>query len=545
MPRTATKKQQSVIKAPTLLELRALARREPVTFCREVLNHRRMGDEPALSVDAAKSWELDRCQVDLIEGVADVWRYLDKKPTRVNHNGLNYITVRAGHGPGKTHSGGLICHVFNAAFDGRVVATAPKFDQLKSRLWSRLRAISARAEPWYQHLYQINDTSVHYYAIEQKTGQVVLNKDHGVIAETANKPENLAGHHMPYQLVLIDEASGIPESLVPTILGALSIGVVQILVMIGNATREQGYFADSHRKRETAAQFFRQHIGIHNSERMNSASTRAWAQKLIDKYGEDSPVVRVRVKGDFPGSSPNQVFAIEWVARARDRVIDPMVGDGSLPRLRVSVDCGAGGEGETVCTAAKHFDSVRVGLKQTRHSFKLETAALETADAAELLFSKFGGRKDQDDFVVDSLGVGVGAAGHLYARGYKVVMYQGGSASDNSKRWRVRRVQSYMGARDDLRDNCVVFLDSFYDDETDWDDFDGQLCSITHPPGDSVDDLITKAEMQRQGIPSPDLSDSWAMQYATQAPKIIPSGVPNEQAATVHVVRSNINAGLE
>lgn len=501
-----------------MLELRALARREPCEFARGPLRHRQLQGEPTILEDAARSWELDTFQADALEAVADIARFIDKKPTRVNHDGQNFITIRSPHGPGKTHTAALIGHVFNSAYDGRIIVTAPKFDQVKTRYWSRFRAISERAEPWYQHLYEINDTTVFWQGIDPKTGHVHLDKNHCILAETASKPENLAGHHAPIQLVEIDEASGIPEEMVPTILGALSVGVLQVLLLIGNPTKETGWFADSHRKRETAKQFFRMHVGMHNSKRMNAPATREWAQKLIDRYGEDSPVVRVRVRGEFPGSSPNQVIALEWIEAARHREIDPIRGDGSRPRFRVSVDCGAGGTGETVCTAMRHYDSVRVGLKQTRHSFKLESASIETANAAERLFVMFGGRKDEDDFVVDALGVGVGAAGELISRGYRVITYQGGGASDDPGRWRVRRVQSYMCARDDLRDRSVVLLDSFYDDPMDWDDFDGQMTSIQHPPGEKVEDLITKAEMTRQGIPSPDLADSYVMQYATQRP---------------------------
>lgn len=526
------------------MELRALARRDPVAFAREVLNHRHLAGEPSLLEDPHRSWELDDFQVDILQAFADVWRAIDKKPTVLNHGGRNYLTIRAGHGPGKTHLGALLAHVFNAAFDGRVIVTAPKFDQVKTRFWTAFRRVSQRAEPWYQHLYEINDTAVYWFGMDAKTGRVTLDKEHCMLAETANKPENLAGHHAPFQLVIVDEASGVPEAMVPTILGALSVGVLQILVLISNPTREQGFFADSHRKRETESQFFRYRIGVDNSKRMNSASARAWADKLIAKYGANSPVIRVRVNGEFPGSSPNQLIALEWIEAARNRELDPMTGDGSLGRLRVSVDCGAGGTGETVCTAVRRFDTVRVGLRQTRHSFQLATASIETADAAEKLFTLFGGRKELDDFVVDSLGVGVGAAGELIRRGYRVVLYQGGAASDDPVRWRCRRVQSYLNLRNDLRDGGLAFLDSFFEDLTDWDDFDGQLCSIQTPAGaERVEDLITKKQMTEMGIPSPDLADSLAMQYATQAPRTVPGTQSRRADTNIDVGHSSMMEG--
>lgn len=522
-----------------------LARTEPVQFVREALRHQVFGGEKTMVEDAGASWALDEFQIELLEAMADVWR--KRMPqygaTRINHDGKPWITIRSGHGPGKTHTAALLEHVFNFAWPGRIIATAPKFDQVKTRLWNAYRKIDARAMPWYRRLHEVNDTTVFAKTVDER-GRITIDKTWCMLAETASKPENLAGHHERFQMVVVEEASGVPESLWPTIMGALSgSGGLQIMIIISNPTKEQGFFADSHRKRETEQHFFRYHVTLEKSKRVD----RAWYQKLVDKYGIDSPVVRVRGRGEFPGASANQLIALEWIERARLKEVNAVIGDGSLPRLRVSVDCGAGGTGETVCTAFKHFTSIRIGLKQTRHSFKLETASEETADAAEVLFYKFGGRKGEDDFVVDSLGVGVGAAGLLFARGHRIVTYQGGSASDAPTLWRNRRVQSYINLRNDLRDATLALLESFFDDRTDWDDFDAQLCSIQTPGGDRVDDLITKDRMQQMGLPSPDLADSLAMQYATQAPKMVTMAMPRSEAARAEVVihRSTVNQGLE
>lgn len=519
-----------------------LARWEPVQFVREVLQHRKLAGEQSLDENPGESFELDEFQIELIEAFADIWRKIAGVPTRVNHLGLPFITIRAGHGPGKTHTLGLLCHIFNSAWKGRIVATAPKFDQLKSRLWAAFRRISNRAAAWYRKRYEINDTTVYWFNLLD--GVVQIDKTYAMLAETANKPENLAGHHEPYQLVVVDEGSGIPESIVSTIYGALSTGVLQILVIIGNPTREQGWFADSHRKRETASQFFRYHVQPEKSKRVS----RDWMRKLITKYGENSPVVRVRVFGQFPGASKNQLIALEWIEAARGR---PAPIDGSLPRKRVSVDCGGGGDNETVVTGADHYYSGTYMRKQTRHSFALAEATVKAAQAAIAMFKLIGGRIDEDDFVVDALGVGLGVAGILQKLGYKVIFYQGGSASDNPDRWRNRRVQSYINSRNAHRDGTIAYAEDFFDDVLDWDDFDAQMCSVCAPEGGSekLDDLMTKADMVKAGIVSPDMADSVAMQFATQAPAARPHepGKISQQVEDSQIVvfeQSGILAGL-
>ncbi len=518
------KKKRKV--ADPIEQLVLMARWEPVTFAREVLNHRCLPGEKSAAEDPQGSWELDPFQVELIESMADVWRKKLGVPTRVNHEGKNYLTMRSGHGPGKTHTLGLLAHIFNAAWKGQVIATAPKFDQLKTRLWSRFRGIDLRAESWYRRTHEINDTTVYWYDVATddkgrpiKNAKPVLSKAWCMLAETATQPENLAGHHELYQLVLVDEATGVPEPLWPVIFGALSTGLVQILVAISNPTRETGTFAESHKKKSLEHQWHRIHVSLEKSRRID----RKWVADLINKYGENSPVVRVRAMGEFPGSGDRQLIPLEWLEAARLRA---RADDGSRKKIRVSIDVADGGEDESVFTVGEHFNSFARLRKMKRASYPASESPIMCADEGERLFKLYGGVKEEDDFVVDSNGVGAGTAGTLMARGYKVVQFRGGEESDDSKRWRNRRCQAGFNARDALRDAFVDFCPDMLDDFTDWDDLDAQCCSIETDPGaERVDDLVTKAAMRRKGIKSPDMAESFFMQFATKSASIRPGSL--------------------
>ncbi len=71
------------------------------------------------------------------------------------------------------------------------------------------------------------------------------------------------------------------------------------------------------------------------------------------------------------------------------------------------------------------------------------------------------------------------------------------------------------------------------DDFTDWDDLDAQCCSIETDPGaERVDDLVTKAAMRRKGIKSPDMAESFFMQFATKAPSIRPGSLATNSQQT-------------
>jgi phage terminase large subunit len=482
----------------------ARAQNDPVWLAQAILNHRQLPGEPALADAPEKSWEMDRWQVRLLEAFADVYRKKNGLPTVENHQGLPWLSVVAMHGPGKTHTAALIAHVFNFCFPGRIVVTAPKFTQLTTRFMPAFRKIMHRAQPWYRKLLSDGERKVTW----------CNDKDWCLLLETASKPENLAGHHERFLLVIVEEATGVTESLWPVVFGALSSGEIVILLMISNPTKRNGTFAKSHLSATESLDYYRMRITLDQTMRVRPE----WAQRMARKYGENSPIYRIRVLGEFASDDAFQLIATEWVTAAAHR---EFVGDGSLPKLRVSVDVSDGGEDETVVTVARHYSSHTVVLKQKAFSFELAKAQIDAADAAERMFDEYGGRKGQDDFVVDSLGVGTGCAGELYDRGHVVIRYKGGEASDNDKKWRNRRTQSYLVARDAFRDGLISFADDAIDE---YEELEAQLCSVKRKVvgDDKVEDLVTREEMRREGIKSPDRADSIVMQFATQAPVYSP-----------------------
>lgn len=482
--------------------LALMAQDDPVWVAREVFNHKQLPGERSLDEAPYLSWELDQWQVDLVEAFADVRRKQLGLPTKINHEGKPWLSVCAMHGPGKTHTAALIANLFNFAYRGRIVVTAPKFSQLTTRFMPAFRKVKNRAAEFYRDMVDDGQRCVTW----------CNDQDWTLLLETANKPENLAGHHEAYMLVIVEEATGVPETLWPVIFGALSTGELVILLMISNPTRRTGTFAQSHLSPKHMGDYFRMRITLENTKRVS----KDWVAKMERSYGKDSPIYKIRVLGEFADDDAFQLIASNWVLRASETDFDT---DGSLPKLRVTVDVADGGLDETVITVARHYASHTKILKQQAFSFSLEKAQIDAADAAETMFDAWGGRKGEDDIVVDSLGVGTGCAGELYDRGHAVVRYKGGESSDNTEKWRNRRTQSYLVARDAFRDRSISFAEDAVDD---LDELMAQLCSVKRKivGDDKIEDLITKEEMRRQGIKSPDRADSLIMQFATQAPII-------------------------
>jgi hypothetical protein len=300
----------------------------------------------------------------------------------------------------------------------------------------------------------------------------------------------------------------------PVIEGAISTGTIVILLLIGNPTKNQGTFHASHCIPKVAKNYHQVHVDLSKTTRVS----REWVQRMEDKYGRSSPVVKVRCYGEFADSDEAQLIPYAWLTDA----LGADVGAGELPRLRVTVDVADGGANFTVVTAAWLLGEFVQVVKQRQFNFPASESPILAAQAGIAMFKDYGGNPARgDDLVVDSLGVGAGAAGYMLERGMPVITYKGGEVSDDIKQWRNRRTQSYMVCRDKHREKQISYAEDFLDDG-DWDDFTAQMCAVRTKPGggDRVEELETKAALMARGVTSPDRADGIAMLFATQAPSV-------------------------
>lgn len=465
------------------------SRRDPVWFRKNIL---RMNNDP---------W-----QDEILQAFIDIFRFQNNEPTLVNHEGLRRFSVRSGHGPGKTNVVAETMHLCGFIRKSQIICTATKFKQVTTRLWPTFRTITNNSIDAYRGLIQMKQHKIIWAG----------DPDWYAMPETATVPENMQGAHplseRDFLLILIDEASGVKQRIFEVLSGTLS-KLNAAMFMIGNPTQNQGEFYESHNKPGVKKFYYTRHVRPEESSHMD----RQWLEQGRERYGENSPIFKIRYLGEFADDATNQLLPINHIMRALD---NELVNDGSHPRLRIAVDVADGGVDETVIDAAHMHDTHTHFLKMTRHNFPASESPILAADYAEKMFISLGGKKDSDEFVVDSLGVGAGTAGTLMARGYRVITYKGGESSSDPKKWRNRRVQSYMVLRDELALPHAISFAEGYASEQDIDDMTVQLCWIRTKPGmEKVEDLETKQELVRDSGKSPDLADTKAMMFATQLPK--------------------------
>lgn len=446
-------------------------------------------------------------QLEAIDAVLDVQRLRLGIPTVCNHKGLQRISIVSGHGTGKTQLLALVGHIWNFVNYGLAAVTAPKQDQVKTRFFYRYKRLLAESAPWYRQMIKANTMSA----------EINGDETWGIQGETASEPENLAGYHDLPQLFLVDEGSSKRlDPMYQTIEGALSTPG-SVLVEISNPTRIVGEFANHHLRRGIRELYYRMHVSYKDAEKLISPE---WVKVMRRKYGEDSPIFKVRVLGEFVEAGERQLVHLSWLNEARD-LGESFTPDGSIPQMIVSVDVADGALDSSVVTVGQKYDSGLHLRKQRKYNFSPSISSIYTAKAAVQMMEEFGGTKEEALFVVDAIGVGAGTAGWLMDNGYRVIRSVGGEASDNNKRFRNRRVQNYISLRDEFRDGRVFVDPDFVNDEDEWDEFCYQLVSIQSVPGtDRVEDIETKEVYKAREGKSPDRADSTAQQFTTAVPVI-------------------------
>jgi hypothetical protein len=133
---------------------------------------------------------------------------------------------------------------------------------------------------------------------------------------SATSPEAFAGlHNKGRRIVLIfDEASNIADRIWEVAEGALTDEETEIIwLAVGNPTRNSGRF------RECFGKFRNRWSCRHVDSRTVEGVNLDYLNGMVADYGEDSDIVKVRVRGQFPSQSSMTFIASDIVDQARTR----------------------------------------------------------------------------------------------------------------------------------------------------------------------------------------------------------------------------------
>ena len=173
-------------------------RQNPVDYCKDILG--------------LTLWSKQR---EIIESVRDNPR----------------TTVRSASAVGKTLTAGCAVLWFMTCFrPSTVLTTGKSFRQVKEQLWREIRTKHSQSKIPIGG--EITQTSL------------TLADDWFAFGFSTDEPDRITGFHNKHILVIVDEASGIPDEVYGAIENPLAAGFTRLL-LLGNPTQGVGKFRDS------------------------------------------------------------------------------------------------------------------------------------------------------------------------------------------------------------------------------------------------------------------------------------------------------------
>lgn len=418
-----------------------------------------------------------------------------EKEREIVHSVWNHqkTTIRSNNSSGKTYTIARIALAFLYAFPPAVVInTAPTHRQVENQFWREFRkAYKSAKRPLGGKLLKTQfNIAEDWYAI----GFSTKDGDDGM--------EKFQGWHGQNVLIIVDEASGVHPKIFEAIQGAMASGGTVRLVYIGNPTRNTGDFADSFKD----PTFNKIHISAYDNPNVKTGTvvitglaTREWVDDMIRKYGADSDVVRVRVKGEFPKKESDTLIGIDLVEAA------------------IGAEREETGEDEFIGLDPARYGSDTADFVYRKGNYAKVLETIESSDTMSLAGKAKNYLKafPKAKLHIDIIGVGAGiydrlkeqpsVSGRVY--GVNVAV-----PATDTEAYKNLRAEGWDDAREWLRD---AILDDDPQHKDKWYQLTQPKYKITST---GQMQLESKEEMKKRGIQSPGVADALVLtlQKATE-----------------------------
>lgn len=308
------------------------------------------------------------------------------------HNQMT--SVRSGHGIGKStvEAWAVLWFMTTRPFP-KIPCTAPTQHQLFDILWAEI-------SKWKRHSKALDNDLIW---TKEKLYMKGYPEEWFAVARTASKPDALQGFHADNVLYIIDEASGVSDTIFEPVLGSLSTEGARLL-MCGNPTQLNGFFYDSHNKNRAKYAHF------HIDGRTSSRVSKDFVQTIIDMYGEDSDVFRVRVAGEFPLAEDDVCIPLPLVEKS----VQTEYVQKSLPDI-ISIGCDVARFGDDKTVIGYRVDEKIEFFKKRNGQDTMKTAD-DIVMLGTLLVKRYRLKKGISDPItikIDDGGVGGGVVDRL------------------------------------------------------------------------------------------------------------------------------------
>jgi len=398
-------------------------------------------------------------------------------------------TVRSGHGIGKDACASWLALWFLVTRPyAEVVVTAPTNRQLRDIFLAEL-SMWLRQSLVADEFKVMRDSVVHKEAPKEWWLKLI---SPSVRATKEEQAETLAGLHDKHLFIIIDEASGVPDPTYIPLEGALTQEDNKVL-LIGNMTKNTGYFYDTHFHSEIKKLWKKLHFDSRESSNVDPSMPEYFATK----YGVDSNVYRIRVEGNPPLQDEDTLIPL-WSAQ---QCIGQEFEVAEDEPLYLGVD------------VARYGDDCSIILP--RRGLKIlpwETfRKLNTIDLGGFINQTYQ-EMDASGIGIDSIGVGAGVTDWLEKRKLDN-LYPVNVTLASSDATKFHRLRDELWCR--VRDNCLLGKYSFPDvkvageTESLGQQLASELSTVRYKFNAHGGYVIeSKKDLKSRGIMSPNIADA-------------------------------------
>lgn len=399
------------------------------------------------------------------------------------------IAVASGHGIGKSACMGMVSNWAMSCWDdAKIVTTANTDGQLRTKTapeigkWFRMSITS--------HWFDVQATSI---KSRDPTRAESWRQD--FIPWSEHNTEAFAGLHNKGRIivVLFDEASKIADKVWEVAMGALTDeNTVIIFIVFGNPTRNSGMF------RECFRRFRHRWITRQIDSRTVPGTNKQFLQRLVDDHGEDSDIVKVRVRGQFPSQSAMQFISADDADHARS--VHLRKEQYSFAPVILGVDPAWTGD-----------DSLEIVLRQGLMSRSLVSLPRNDNDIQVAnMIARLEDEHGADAVFVDAgYGTGIVSAGQVMGRNWRLIWFSGKPVDPGYVN---KRAEMWGTMKKWLKDGGAI-------DPADEDLYQDLIGPETVPRLDGKILLESKEDMKERGLPSPNKGDALALTFAEPVSK--------------------------
>ncbi len=406
------------------------------------------------------------------------------------------VAVKAGNGLGKGFSAAVaVLWFMHAHQDGAIVlSTAPTFRQVRHILWRQIHRL--------------------YRPVAKTLGGKMLDTrwelsdERYAMGLSADSADQFQGFHSPNMFIVVDEAEGVDDEIYEAIESVMT-SADPLLLLIGNPTTMDGAFRRAFYEERTLYRTIT--ISALDSPNVQAGrvvfpglTTQTWVEERREIWGEENPVYRSRVLGEFPEKGEDSLFSLRDIEAAVERSQShPAPDDEGTEPVILSVDVARFGSDRSVILRRRGDRVEDIQVLRQMDTMQLAGwvgAAIREHQPAELY--------------VDEVGVGAGVVDRLRELGHTVRGVNVANRARQEKVFTNLRAEGYWTLGERFRTGSIsIPADN---------QLVGELAAMRYGYDTQTNRLKieSKDDMRNRGLPSPDKADALMLAFLAPANRL-------------------------